>query len=213
MRFPLRTPPLYLVAFWLMSAFTALAVGFLLFGLGSGAPPFIIFITVSLLVFVIASWATTEPYRVGGIRGELVIEGDALSVPGARRGEVIRLPLAGLAFQRAPMHVRFSLLGGALPVGTWQRGEVIVLRSGATSRTLSTLTSKDPLFADKLMSVLSERTIPAPELDKLTAIMAEASRLFASGELRTRVSAVDAQPAEDAELERRIDDALRSEKE
>jgi hypothetical protein len=71
----------------------------------------------------------------------------------------------------------------------------------------------DPAFADKLMALLTERTIPAPELEKLDALVQGVfQQMFAGAEPRARIS-TDAAPEEEAELERRIDEALRSEKE
>jgi len=206
-RFPLRTPPLYRAVISFVAVLLPLCAGFTFFGYGVLSPAFV-FLAVALMVFIIGFWATTEPYRIGGHRGEIVIDAETLSVPSHRRGELIRMPLSGMSFARVPVTVRFSMM--AIPLGSVKRGEVIVLRHGLTSRTLSTLTSTDPDFADKLFAVLTERSMPAPEREKLDALMQQAARLFDEHALRTRVGAP--RPEEDEELERRIDQALMSEK-
>lgn len=211
-RFPLRTPPLYRVGTFVVAVLALLSAGVLLFGHGMFTLPAML-TTVALTVFFIGIWATTEPYRIGGGRGELVVDGDMLAVPGARRGEVVRMALSGLAFQRVPVTVRFSLLAGAVPVGTVQRGEIIILRNGATQRALSTLTSADARFADELFALLVERSLPAPERERLDAMFQEAARMLAENGIRTRVGASPPPLEDDAELERRIDEALLSEKE
>jgi hypothetical protein len=203
-RFPVRTPPLYRVVLSCVALLLPLSAGFTFFGYGALSPAFV-FLAVLFMVFIIAFWATTEPYRIGGNRGEIVIDGDTLSVPGHRRGEVVRMRLSGISFTRVPMMVSLS-------IGSFTRGEVVVLRNGLTMHAISTLTSADPEFVDKLFAVLTERSMPAPEREKLDALMQQAARLFDEHALRTRVGAPRSRE-DDEELERRIDQELMSEKE
>ena len=201
-RFELRTPPGFFAVGAALAVLSLSVVGLLVwahFEHGMG-PPFMYAFGAVALLLVPAWWRGSGPYRIGGT-GALVVHEDHIEVPGTSRGDVVRLPLEGLAFERTPVRV------GWLGLITFRRGELITLRSGSDARVVSTLTSPEPDFADRLAASFGPPY-------QLANVLAECEQLFDMVRPASDVGA-NAGPSEDAlererdaELERRIDAEL-----
>ncbi len=164
-------------------------------------PPLILLMAGVMLIALVAWWLGSEPYRIGGGRGELRVYDDHIEVPGVGRGTVVRLPRADLALDRRP--VRVQLRFGLIPVASLERGELLTLRSAGTTRVLSTLTSPAPDFADRLVLAL----MPEAEALMLEGVLGQFGEMFrAHAPKGTTDDTHDAEAPN--ELDRRIDEEL-----
>ena len=184
----------------------AFVVGVLVWGvMAHGVPPFmVVLLAAGLVLLVVTWWLTSDAYRIGGRSAELRVYEEHIEIPGSRRGSVLRLPLAGLAFERVAVVSGVSLLG-LLPIATFRRGELITLRSQGMTRTLSSLTSDDSDFADRLCSLILSKTMPGMDGEKLDAIF---TQLFAGEAASRAMSTAENRSDDDAQLDKRIDDEL-----
>jgi hypothetical protein len=204
-RFPLRTPPAYLAVAAILWSMAAFVVGLLTWGIMvHGTPPLVVaLLAVGIVILVVVWWVGSGAYRIGGGKGELLVYEDAIVIPCSRRGRVLRLPLVGIAFQRNALVSGISL--GLLPIATFRRGELIILSSHGMTRTLSSLTSGEADFADRLGALVLSKAMPENRLEKLDAVF---SQLLGGEAAHGTPSSAAPRSEDDAELDRRIDEEL-----
>lgn len=144
-RFELRSPIAFRVIGMLLVGLAASAVALLAWGTAArgAAPPIVYGLVGVLQVVVIVWWRASNPCRIAGGKGVLLVYNDLVEIPGTWRKQVIRLPRIDLVYDVKPRSNAF------------QRGLLITLRNGTTERVLSTLTSPNHGFAGELAWALS----------------------------------------------------------
>lgn len=147
-----RTPMWLWLTNGALTSFCVLVVGALVMFGGNGVPGIMLLLASMLVTATLAFWLTMSAYRVGGGRNLIRFYPDRLEVPSVTKRQPLVFQREGTRIEISDVMVRYRL--GIASIASVNRGKLIALSHGATSRKLSTLVLDDSSAEDALVADL-----------------------------------------------------------